>query len=87
MTDEKIGEFLEHYLPIDLNKEQKKRKLEEAIKKQAKLKIEYEKSNGEKSLRLIFPKRIEKEKLLAVCAQRNEPRYFNLEGIKKIYQN
>ena len=84
MTDDRIYNFLEQYLPLALNEEQKKKKLNLAIQKQEKIKIEYQKSNGETSLRLIIPKRIEKEKLLAICAQRNEPRYFNLSGIQKI---
>ena len=84
MTDERIFSFLEQYLPQDLNELQKKKKLEKAIQEGQKLKIEYKKSNGEISLRLIFPKRLEQGKLLAICAQRNAPRYFNLDGIQKI---
>ena len=87
MTDERIYEFLEQYLPQEINEGQKEKKLEKAIKEGKKLKIEYQKSNGEISLRLIYPKRMEKGKLLAICAQRNEPRCFNLAGIKKIYKN
>ena len=84
LTDEKIGEFLQQYLPQELSKDEKRTKLEEAIKRQEQLKIEYKKNNGEISIRWIHPKKIEKDKLLAICAQRKEPRYFNLAGITKI---
>ena len=84
LTDERIFEFMNRYIPQELSEENRTALINQAINKQEKLKIEYEKTSGEKSLRLILPKRMVEGKLLAICAQRNEPRYFNLEKILKI---
>ncbi len=84
MTDERICEFLSQYLPMELSEKQKLQIIEKAIRQQQRLKIEYIKANGEKSIRLILPQHIRKGTLLAHCLQRNEQRSFTIERIKKI---
>lgn len=84
MTDYRIFDFMSRYNPQPLSEVNRINILEESMLKRQKIEINYIKTNGEKSRRMIIPLHIRGNNLLAYCTQRGEQRTFTIERIESI---
>ena len=86
LTDYRINEFMQSYLPAkELSQHDKKSLILSAIPQRQKLQINYKKTDGSCSTRIIIPIRIQNtDTLLAFCTQRGQQRSFCISRIESI---
>ena len=83
-SDDRIVRFMENCLPPAPGSDSLVNYLQMAANTHQKIEIDYTKSSGDVSRRIVIPLGIRGENLCAFCTQRGEQRSFKLGGIKII---